>query len=141
MLKTMRYLKILSILFFTFCVESSFFPKDYLMDKMEAANIDSLPIRDFFFGNDQPFPECHASTIIHLKDGKFIAAWFGGTKEKNDDVGIWMTKGKPGHWEIPFEVAKINNDAHWNPVLFRSSKGKIYLFFKVGKQIPQWETW
>lgn len=102
---------------------------------------DSFPVRGFLFGDDQPYPECHASTILHLKNGKFIAAWFGGTKEKNDDVGIWMTKGIPGNWSKTIEVAKIRNDAHWNPVLFQFAKGRIYLFFKVGKQISQWETW
>lgn len=98
------------------------------------------PDRGFLF-EEQSYPECHASTVLRLKDGQFISAWFGGTKEKNDDVGIWITKGKPGHWEKTIEVAKINNDAHWNPVLFRAPDGRIYLFFKVGKQIPYWETW
>src|SRR6476659_6963917 len=56
---------------------------------------DSLPFKGFLFGDDQTYPECHASTIIHLKNGEFIAAWFGGTEEKNDDVGIWMTKESP----------------------------------------------
>lgn len=102
---------------------------------------DALPEKGFLFGDDHPFPQCHASTLIHLSDGNFIAAWFGGTEEKDDDVGIWMTKGVPGHWEKPFEVAKINNEPHWNPVLFQSPAGKIFLFFKVGKEISQWETW
>jgi hypothetical protein len=66
---------------------------------MKVTNqLDSFPLKGFLFGNDQSYPECHASTIIHLKNGEFIAAWFGGTEEKNDDVGIWMTKGKPGAW-------------------------------------------
>jgi predicted neuraminidase len=103
--------------------------------------IDSFPIKDFLFGENQPFPQCHASTITRLPDGKFLAAWFGGTEEKNDDVGIWMTKGVPGHWQKTWQVAKISNDPHWNPVLFTAPSGRIYLFFKVGKEIPQWETW
>lgn len=102
---------------------------------------DSLPVRGFLFGDDHPFPQCHASTIIHLKNGEFVAAWFGGTHEKADDVGIWMTKGRPGHWEKPFEVAKLQQVPHWNPVLFQAPDGKIFLFFKVGKEIAQWETW
>ena len=79
---------------------------------MPDTNFDSLPLRGYLFGNDQPFPECHSSTIIHLKNGEFIAAWFGGTKEKDDNVGIWMAKGKPGHWGKTFEVAKFNNETH-----------------------------
>jgi uncharacterized protein (TIGR02145 family) len=101
----------------------------------------TLPYKEFLFGDDQPYPECHASTLLQLKDGKYLAAWFGGTKEKHDDVGIWMTKGTPGNWGKTIEVAKIRNDAHWNPVLFKAPGGKIFLYFKVGKQIPGWTTW
>lgn len=104
-------------------------------------NVDLLPVKGFLFGDDHPFPQCHASTIIHLKNGGFIAAWFGGTEEKDDDVGIWMTRGRSGKWEPPFEVAKIRQEPHWNPVLFQAPGGKIYLFFKVGKEIAEWETW
>lgn len=110
-------------------------------NKNQMENKDALSERTFLFGEDPGFKECHASTLIHLKNGEFIVAWFGGTKEGNDDVGIWMTKGRPGHWKKPFEIAKIRQDAHWNPVLFQSPTGKIFLFFKVGKKIPQWETW
>jgi len=100
-----------------------------------------MPARGFLFDDNQPFPECHASTIIQLKNGRYMAAWFGGTKEKANDVGIWLTRGRPGSWEKPVEVAKINNEAHWNPVLFNAPNKKTYLFFKVGREIPQWETW
>lgn len=117
------------------------FSQDKNTDSSKVAHMDTLPLKGFLFGDDRPFPECHASSVIHLADGRFIAVWFGGTEEKNDDVGIWMVKGKPGHWEKPFEVAKINNEPHWNPVLFQSPQGKIFLFFKVGKEIAQWETW
>ena len=109
--------------------------------KIDTTASSLLPVKDFLFTDDQPFPECHASTLIRLGNGEFITAWFGGTKEKDDDVGIWMTRGNPGKWEKPFEIAKLNNTPHWNPVLFQSADGKVFLFFKVGKEIPQWETW
>lgn len=98
-------------------------------------------IRDYIFGDDRPFPQCHASTLVRTDDGRFVIAWFGGTEEKDDDVGIWVTIGRPGSWSAPLEVAKIREDPHWNPVLHRSEDGKIYLFFKVGKEISHWETW
>jgi len=100
-----------------------------------------LPQKDFVFGDDRPFPQCHASTLTRLADGRFLVAWFGGTQEKDDDVGIWLVKGKPGGWSDPVEIAKIREDPHWNPVLFRTPDGKIMLFFKVGKTIDLWETW
>ena len=128
-------LKKISLLFLVLFIQYNCFSNPFVVEKMKATNwLDSLPLKGFLFG-DQPYPECHASTIIHLKNGEFIAAWFGGTEEKNDDVGIWMTKGKPGAWGKTSEVAKINNTPHWNPVLFQSQKGRIYLFFKTGKEI------
>ena len=97
--------------------------------------------RDFVFGDDRPFPQCHASTLVRNDNGSFVVAWFGGTKEKDDDVGIWVSVGRAGSWSAPKEVAKIREDPHWNPVLHRTKDGKIYLFFKVGKEISHWETW
>jgi predicted neuraminidase len=93
------------------------------------------------FEPGQSFLQCHASSVLHIKDDNFLVAWFGGTHEKHDDVGIWLSKGKPGAWSKPVEIAKIREDAHWNPVLFRSPDGTIILFFKVGKTIDHWETW
>ena len=98
-------------------------------------------IKGYFSKDGIPVPECHASTILHLKNGEIMAAWFGGKKEGNDNVGIWLTHGRPGQWSEPAEIAKIREDAHWNPVLFQSQEGRIFLFFKVGKKIPSWETW
>lgn len=97
--------------------------------------------KDFVFGDDRAFPQCHASTLVKTDAGKFVVAWFGGKEEKDDDVGIWVASGRPGKWSEPLEVAKIREDPHWNPVLHRAKDGKIYLFFKVGKEISHWESW
>ncbi len=112
-------------------------------DKMPAKP-DFSPVvatRDFIFGDDRPFAQCHASTVLRNTKGEFLVAWFGGTHEKHDDVGIWFSRGRPGAWSSPVEIAKLREDAHWNPVLARSPKGEIVLFFKVGKTIDEWETW
>jgi predicted neuraminidase len=97
-------------------------------------------MRDFIF-KEKLFGECHASTVIPLNGEEYMVAWFGGFDEGNDDVGIWMSQGKPDNWSKPRQVAKIRNDAHWNPVLFKEGNGKIHLYFKVAKKIPFWETW
>ncbi|MGB3589158.1 MAG: sialidase family protein [Tunicatimonas sp.] len=100
-----------------------------------------LPVKDFIFGDEQPFPQCHASTVLRRSDGQFLVAWFGGTEEKDDDVGVWLAIGRPDQWTKPKEVAKIREDPHWNPVLFQAPDETIYLYFKVGKEIDHWETW
>jgi predicted neuraminidase len=90
---------------------------------------------------DVPFPSCHASTIIEYRHG-LIAAWFGGTAEKNPDVGIWISRFTKGNWTKPVEVAdgvqhKSKRYPCWNPVLFNSGK-EILLFYKVGPSPSSW---
>ncbi len=96
---------------------------------------------DFVFGDDRPFRQCHASTVVQAANGNLIAAWFAGTEEKNPDVGIWGSTCANGAWAAPERLAKINESAHWNPVLFRDETDAIHLFFKVGPQIRYWQTW
>jgi predicted neuraminidase len=95
---------------------------------------------EHIFEDERPFSQSHASTIIGV-DGQYLIAWFAGSYEKNDDVGIWMAKGKPGDWSAPYLAVKVRNDPHWNPVLFLAPENRIYLYFKVGKEIDDWETW
>src|ERR1700756_3540092 len=61
-------------------------------------------LKSEFIYEKAPFPECHASTIAETKDG-LIAAWFGGTRERNPDVGIWLSRLEGGKWTPPVEVA------------------------------------
>ena len=93
------------------------------------------------FDGKQPFQQCHASTMINTKENRYLFAWFAGKQEKDDDVGIWMADGEPGKWSAVRLAVKIRNDPHWNPVLFKTPNNRIYLFFKVGKEIDFWETW
>lgn len=92
---------------------------------------------------DAPFKQCHASTIIELKDGSMMAAWFGGSHESNKDVEIWVSNKKGGSWTAPHSVANgIINDllryACWNPVLFRAPDGLLSLYYKVGPNPREW---
>ncbi len=127
------------ILFISSCSQQA--NKTVAADSLSVGLADTLPVKEFVAGENPPFKECHASTLVKLRDNNFIVAWFAGEKEKNDNVGIWMVKGSPRHWSAPKQIAKIRNDAHWNPVLFQSPSGKLFLFFKVGKEIEHWETW
>ena len=90
---------------------------------------------------DVPFPSCHASTIEETEDG-LIASWFGGTAERNPDVGIWASRFSGGKWTIPVEVAdgvqhKDLRYPSWNPVLFNAGT-EIKLFYKVGPNCSDW---
>ena len=100
-------------------------------------------ITDEFIFEKAPFKSCHASTIAETNQD-LIAAWFGGTKERNPDVGIWISHRKKERWTEPVEVANgIVNDstrfACWNPVLYQVPGGDLLLFFKVGPSPSQWK--
>ena len=93
-------------------------------------------------GSSLPFESCHASTIIRLRNGAFLAAWFGGVKEGTTDVSIWLAERRMGRWSVPRLLPRAVDDAHWNPVLFVSPvDGAIHLYFKTGKDPETWRTW
>ncbi len=94
---------------------------------------------NIFTEEKRPTNNCHASTLVKIKDG-VMAAWFGGNREGTDDVGILYSRRVGGTWSEPKMLPRTKNLPHWNPVLFRMPNGKIYLFYKVGKTITVWQT-
>lgn len=99
-------------------------------------------LKSEFIFERAPFPSSHASTIVETRDG-LVAAWFGGTRERNPDVGIWVSRHEGETWSTPVEVANgIQPDGTrhpcWNPVLFQPSNGPLILFYKVGPSPSRW---
>lgn len=39
-------------------------------------------ISSSFIYEEAPFKECHASSLVEVKDDKILATWFGGTRKK-----------------------------------------------------------
>lgn len=123
--------------------------------KAEEPTFPGLIKREFIY-EKAPFPQCHASTIAQTTDlsklrpgdvrqATLVAAWFGGTKEKDPDVGIWVSRYEDDKWTAPVEVANgVQPDGKrhptWNPVLFQSPRihAPLLLFYKVG---PDPKTW
>lgn len=90
-----------------------------------------------------PFESCHASTLVDLGKGKIMAAWFGGKHEGSKDVVIWSSIKTGTQWSLPIEIANgIINDtsrfACWNPVLFKTKNGTLFLHYKVGANPRTW---
>ncbi len=112
------------------------------------APVQAEMIMSEFIFEEAPFPQCHASTIAETAGGELVAAWFGGTREKSPDVGIWLSRREAGGWTAPVEVAngvqyaKPDGGVHrhpcWNPVLFQPRQGPLMLFYKCG---PTPSTW
>lgn len=99
-------------------------------------------VKSEFIYETAPFPSCHASTIEETKSG-LIAAWFGGTRERDPDVCIYVSRLVDGKWTAPAEVANglgfvDKRLPTWNPVLFQPKTGPLLLFYKVG---PSPSTW
>ena len=95
-----------------------------------------------FIYTEAPFLQCHASTIIETEEG-LLAAWFGGTHEKNPDVCIYTSSKINGTWSTPVMIADgiINESLRypcWNPVLYHLPDGSIILFYKVGPNAQEW---
>jgi hypothetical protein len=98
-------------------------------------------VEEGFLYEKAPFPSCHASTIVETDKGTLIAAFFGGTAERNPDVCIWVTRKEKGQkeWGPLMQVAdgvqrpgeagvaagtgtagtQPSRLPTWNPVLFQ----------------------
>lgn len=91
-------------------------------------------LRSEFIFETAPFASAHASTIVETKQG-LVAAWFGGTRERAADVGIWLSRQVDGTWTAPIEVAtgiQPDGTRHpcWNPVLFELPDQTLLLFLQ-----------
>jgi len=107
-----------------------------------TAKADSAIVKSEFIFETAPFPSCHASTIAETKSG-LVAAWFGGTAERNPDVCIYVSRQENGKWTAPVSVADgvgfaTNRLPTWNPVLFQPKNGPLLLFYKVGPAPASW---
>ena len=112
-----------------------------------AAEDSPVLVEEFVF-TEAPFAECHASTIVETSDKTLVAAWFGGTHEKHEDVCIWMSRREGKRWTPPENVAngvqylcpngeKVRYPC-WNPVLVQPSDGPLMLFYKCGPSPSEW---
>jgi len=97
----------------------------------------AAPQAEFIFER-APFASCHASTIVETAPGEFLAAWFGGTAEGRPDVAIWGARRGGGRWSEPFELAREPEIAAYNPVLYFSRDGTLWLYYKFGPSPGTW---
>ena len=97
------------------------------------------PEEEFIFQpGSTSFPESHASSIVALKNGELMAAWFGGTHERAPDVAIWGSRRVNGKWTAPVELEREKGVPSWNPVLFHTNDGRLWLYYKVGPSPSAW---
>ncbi|MDA7711873.1 exo-alpha-sialidase [Flavobacteriaceae bacterium] len=100
-------------------------------------------IEDTMVYQTPPFEQCHASTLVEITKDVFLAAAFGGTREGNKDVSIWLSRFEQGQWGAPVKIATGQaadgmRYPNWNPVLYRVDAKSIYLFYKTGPSPRAW---
>ncbi|MDQ7950057.1 MAG: exo-alpha-sialidase, partial [Pedobacter sp.] len=95
-----------------------------------------------FLYEKAPFPSCHSATLAETQSG-LVAAYFGGTKERDPDVEIYVSRMVDGKWLPPVSVADgVQANAKrlptWNPVLYQVPNGELLLFYKIGPKPSEW---
>jgi predicted neuraminidase len=102
-----------------------------------CASVHAAPAAEFIF-TSAPFASCHASTVVELRNGDLMAAWFGGTAEGSPDVAIWGSRRSGGTWSAPVELAREPAIAAYNPVLFYTKDARLWLYYKFGPHPDNW---
>ncbi len=85
-----------------------------------------------------PTANAHASCIART-GGETWLVWFGGTREGDNDVDIYLARETSTGWTEPVRITADENLPHWNPVLLPRGNGAI-LYFKLGSTITGWKT-
>ena len=101
------------------------------------AQLASAQRKEFIFAK-APFASAHASTLVELRDGRYMAAWFGGTAEGARDVAIWASFRNADGWSRPEQLAREPQVPCWNPVLFLAADGRLWLYYKFGPKYTWW---
>ncbi|MBQ6065007.1 MAG: family 78 glycoside hydrolase catalytic domain [Prevotella sp.] len=103
---------------------------------------------DEFLYKQASFPECHSASILETKKGDLVATYFGGTKERNPDVCIWVSRKPKGKtaWTAPQMAADgvfspDYREACWNPVIYEMPDGELRIYFKIGVNVAGWKGW
>lgn len=86
------------------------------------------------------FPSAHASTVVELKDGTVMSAWFGGTAEGKPDVAIWSARRDAKGWSAPVELVREPGTPCYNPVLFHTVDGALWMYYKFGPNPATWSA-
>ncbi len=69
-----------------------------------------------------------------------MAAWFGGTAEGKPDVAIWRAQRDPGGWSKPVELVREPGIPCYNPVLFYTNDGRLWMYYKFGPSPATWSA-
>jgi predicted neuraminidase len=88
---------------------------------------------EFINEPDEKYQNSHASSIVELPNGDFLAAWFSGTREKNLDVAVVYARKKQGedHWETPQIFHKTPGRSEGNSCFFVWPDNELWCFWNA----------
>jgi len=92
--------------------------------------------RKFVYKNE-PFPQCHGSSICVAENGDLISTFYGGTAEHNPDTKAYISRQVVGSdsFTKPVAVAEPDIERYCldNPVVFRIPEPgePLLLFYKI----------
>ena len=109
----------------------------FLLLPLLAVALRSQPTTEFIF-TSAPFASSHASTVVELRNGDLMSAWFGGSGEGNPDVAIWASRRTGAGWSAPIELAREPRIASYNPVLFYTKDRRLWMYYKFGAHPMSW---
>ena len=106
-----------------------------------TANREQPFLKENFIIPDQGDRMVHVASICEMSEGKFVAAWYGGTREGAKDVAIFLSfldPRKKGSWTEP-EVVVDRSSASMelyryikkvgNPVVFSDPMNRLWMVF------------
>ncbi|MDT0677180.1 sialidase family protein [Autumnicola musiva] len=140
MQKVIRIFPVLGILIAVNC----FYSCGIFNSKKDQSEHQNGIVLEEFVYKTADFPQSHSATLLELEDGELLCAFFGGTRERDPDVEIRLSRKNPdGTWTAPVSIADgVQSEGDrlptWNPVLYQNSEGKIMLFYKVGPSPSEW---
>ena len=87
-------------------------------------------------------PFSHAPTIVETRKSKrLVVGWFGGSKEGENDVSIWVNyKDKDASsWSKPHELDDGSGKPCWNVVMVQPKSGPLLAYYKIGGSVQDWQ--
>ena len=83
--------------------------------------------------------DSHAATLVELRSGDILVAWFGGDGEGAPNERIYSARLHNGQWTAPALLVDLHGIPCWNPVLFHTNDGRLWLYYKQGPSPTTWK--
>ena len=112
-----------------------------LPSQIAGANTEKPSMTENFILPDQGDRMVHVASLCEMAGGKFVAAWYGGTREGAKDVAIFLSfldPRKEGSWTEPKIVADRTSASKelyryikkvGNPVVFSDPMNRLWMVF------------